>query len=292
MPELGMFALQDWVERSRIKRGLTQDQLAEKAGLSRAMINRIETGRVVKVSPLTLTRLVSALKLQPPKELVDEAVADRRRKRDRPSKKNDDEDEIDLWEIWAEQARERLRAEREAADAAKEDDFEIHLGRPFDLTIVPINDLGNETNGAIGEQLPPGELPDEIPLLADVRGGLPDGGVYDGTVEAQLPVRHLYGIKDRQAFALRVVGDSMAPRIPEGAIVFIAPNEERFDGEPCFVQFGGERDYMATIKNVFDAGADWILMANNQNFEPNTERVPKSEVLRVLPVVWYAVSTR
>ncbi len=168
---------------------------------------------------------------------------------------------------------------------------------PYDEPIseprrVPMNELGNETNGAIGDPLPPGELPDDIPLLADVRGGLPDGGIYDGTIEAQLPVRHLYGIKDRQAFALRVVGDSMAPRIPEGAIVFIAPNEERMDGEPSFVQFGGERDYMATIKNVFDAGADWLLMANNQNFEPQTERVPKAEVLRVLPVVWYAVSTR
>lgn len=160
------------------------------------------------------------------------------------------------------------------------------------LRRTSLNELGNETNGAIGEAPPPGELPDEIPLLADVRGGLPDGGVYDGTIEAHLPVRRLYGIRDPQAFALRVVGDSMAPRMPEETVVYVSPNEARLDGEPCFVQFGGERDYMATIKNVYDAGSHWLLIANNQNFTPQTERVLKSHVVRVLPVVRYSVPTR
>lgn len=266
-----MDSLQDWVERSRIKRGLTQDQLAERANLSRAMINRIETGRVTTVSSLTLTRLIAALRLQPPREILDAAIADRRRKRASKGKRQDDGLDFDITEIFADQVplppwREPMR--------------------------VPVNEIGNETNSAIGEAQPPGELPDDIPLLADVRGGLPDGGVYDGTIEAQLPVRRLYGIRDPQAFALRVVGDSMAPRMPEETVVYVSPNEDRVDGEACFVQFGGERDYMATIKNVFDAGEDWLLVASNQNFEPQTERIPKSHVLRVLPIVRYSVPTR
>lgn len=177
-----------------------------------------------------------------------------------------------------------------------------HFNTPFGLARVtensasllprysPLNEIGNETNAAIGHAVKDDHA-EEIPLLSDIRGGLPDGGVYDGTFEALLPVRALYGLRDPQAFALRVVGDSMAPRLPEGTIVYVAPNEERLDGDPCFVQFGGERDYMATIKNVFDAGDDWLLIAGNPNFEPQTDRVPKALVLRVLPVVRYSVPT-
>lgn len=71
--------LADWLERSRIKRGLTQAQLAEKAGVSRVLVNQVENGKTLTVSALTLARLIGALRLQPPQHVIDESIADRRR---------------------------------------------------------------------------------------------------------------------------------------------------------------------------------------------------------------------
>lgn len=257
---MGTPSVGDWVRHNREAKGLSQQELADLTGT----VSEGESGRVSKATISNLER-GSQLDLRGQKLRTLERVFNSNYPR-----------------LIKKYVRKSARGTVTALMSAM---F-------VDPRRVAVNELGNESNSAIGEELPPGDLPDEIPLLADVRGGLPDGGVYDGTIESQLPVRGLYGIRDPQAFALRVVGDSMAPRMPEGALVFIAPNEERFDGEPCFVQFGGERDYMATIKNVYDADKDWLLFANNQNFHPQTERVSKSHVLRVLPVVWYAVPTR
>lgn len=242
----------DWVHENRLRRRLSQAALADAAELGEATISLIERGERDDAPPTPLT----IEKLQNAFGVAFPALVPRH---------------YDM----------QMTGSRRIGDASS-----------IEPQRVPINELGNQTNSALGERPPPGEAIDDIPLLADVRGGLPDGGVYDGTVEAQLPVRRMYGIEDPQAFALRVVGDSMAPRIPEGAIVIVAPNDERLDGDTCFVQFGGEHDYMATIKNVFDAGEDWLLIAGNPNFEPQSERVPKAHVQRVLPVVWYAVPTR
>jgi repressor LexA len=49
------------------------------------------------------------------------------------------------------------------------------------------------------------------------------------------------GIADRQAFAARVVGDSMAPDYREGDIVVFSPNTAPGAGDDCFVRFDGAK---------------------------------------------------
>ena len=48
------------------------------------------------------------------------------------------------------------------------------------------------------------------------------------------------GVTDRQAFAARVVGDSMDPAYQEGDIVVFAPNTPPANGDDCFVRFDGD----------------------------------------------------
>lgn len=66
-----MFLVSDnfsfWLQREREKRGLTQAKLAAKAGLNRAVINKIENGQS-EPSPETLQAIADALNI--PDEVV------------------------------------------------------------------------------------------------------------------------------------------------------------------------------------------------------------------------------
>ncbi len=54
------------------------------------------------------------------------------------------------------------------------------------------------------------------------------------------------GVDDPQAFAARVVGDSMAPKYKEGDVVVFAPNAPVRNGDDCFVRFA--EDNSTTFK--------------------------------------------
>jgi len=57
----------------RIKRGLTLEQLAEKSGVNRDTISRIENGRIAR--PLTMGKLALALEIEPKELFEDEKPA-------------------------------------------------------------------------------------------------------------------------------------------------------------------------------------------------------------------------
>lgn len=216
-PESGMDSLQGWVERSRIKRGLTQDQLAEKAGLSRAMVNRIETGRVTQVTSLTLARLVAALRLQPPKHVVEDAVADRRRRRAKSHIGAESEPDFDLWEIWAEQARERRRAELEQAEAEKADEFEMPiLHAPADVLLNV-------------ERRNRSELPQNVEAVADPAMTL---------IEA-------VGMNRAEVQVLRVLGDDVWKDFAPGDFILVSPHAPKVNGMLALIEidFSGRRPW-------------------------------------------------
>ncbi|MFT3687045.1 MAG: S24 family peptidase [Phycisphaerales bacterium] len=56
-------------------------------------------------------------------------------------------------------------------------------------------------------------------------------------------------VRDPDAFACRVVGDSMEPEYHQGDIVIFSPGKPVKDGADCFVRF--ERDEETTFKRVF-----------------------------------------
>jgi len=73
-------------------------------------------------------------------------------------------------------------------------------------------------------------------------------------------------IKDPQAFALKVKGNSMAPRIEDGDTVIISPAQEPRSGDICVVRVNGED----TLKKVKFEGNYIHLIPLNPDFEPMT----------------------
>ncbi len=86
-------------------------------------------------------------------------------------------------------------------------------------------------------------------------------------------------VKDPGAFALRVKGASMAPRIEDGDIVIVSPQQEAHNGDICVVRVDGED----TLKKVKFEGNYLHLIPLNPEFEPVT--VKRKDVNFVWKVV-------
>ena len=93
-------------------------------------------------------------------------------------------------------------------------------------------------------------LPLEVPLINRVAAGYPreftDLG-YPARVAAEY-VRCV-DVGDADAFAARVVGDSMLPEYREGDIVVFSPAREVKSGMDCFARI--EPDQESTFKRVY-----------------------------------------
>ncbi|MBE0535653.1 MAG: helix-turn-helix domain-containing protein [Phycisphaerae bacterium] len=75
------------------------------------------------------------------------------------------------------------------------------------------------------------------------------------------------GIHDPNAFAVRVVGDSMEPKFREGEIVIFSPSTDVRNGDDCFIRFSHPHE--TTFKRVFfEADGRLRLQPRNQNYAP------------------------
>ncbi len=86
-------------------------------------------------------------------------------------------------------------------------------------------------------------------------------------------------VKDPDAFALRVKGNSMSPRIEDGDVVVVSPRQEARSGDICVIRVNGED----TLKKVKFEGNYIHLIPLNPEFEPVT--VKKKDVNFVWRVV-------
>ncbi len=74
-------------------------------------------------------------------------------------------------------------------------------------------------------------------------------------------------LHDPNAFAVRVVGDSMEPRFTEGDIVVFSPALEVRNGDDCFVRFATPHE--TTFKRVFfDSENKVRLQPRNESYSP------------------------
>jgi phage repressor protein C with HTH and peptisase S24 domain len=113
-----------------------------------------------------------------------------------------------------------------------------------------------------------------IPIINKVAAGYPQDftdlgypvGIADDYVAAPAE------LSDPNAFAVRVVGDSMAPRYNEGDVVIFSPAAPVKSGDDCFVRFavtGGPQDGQSTFKRVFFDAEDQIrLQPLNERYAP------------------------
>jgi SOS-response transcriptional repressor LexA len=98
--------------------------------------------------------------------------------------------------------------------------------------------------------------PVQAPIVNSVSAGYPreftDMGYPARVAEEYISAP---GLTDPEAFAARVVGDSMAPRYLEGDVVIFSPAMDTPEGADCFVRF--EPDGETTFKRIyFETGDD------------------------------------
>lgn len=133
---------------------------------------------------------------------------------------------------------------------------------------------------APGVDLEPQPLPAQVPIINKVSAGYPteftDLGYPARVADEYVSTPDLF---DPQAFAARVVGDSMAPDYREGEIVVFSPQRDTPAGSDCFVRL--ERDHESTFKRVYfdrdEDGRELIrLQPLNNAYPPRT--VPREDV--------------
>lgn len=109
-----------------------------------------------------------------------------------------------------------------------------------------------------------------IPVINKVSAGYPaefeDLGYPVGYADDYVRAPDLH---DPNAFAVRVVGDSMQPRYIQGDIVIFSPAAEVHDGDDCFIRF--KEPHETTFKRVFfDQRSKIRLQPRNEKYPPQT----------------------
>lgn len=100
----------------------------------------------------------------------------------------------------------------------------------------------------------------DIPLVSAVPAGKVATMFHPDFVDDYVTVDD---VKDPQAFALKVKGNSMAPRIEDGDVVIVSPHQEARSGDICVVRVDGED----TLKRVKMEGAYVHLIPLNPEFD-------------------------
>jgi repressor LexA len=116
----------------------------------------------------------------------------------------------------------------------------------------------------------------DLPLISAVPAGKVATMFHPDYVDDYVTVDD---VKDPGAFALKVKGNSMSPRIEDGDIVIISPQQEAYSGDICVIRVSGED----TLKKVKFEGNYIHLIPLNTDFEPVT--VKKKDVDFVWKVV-------
>lgn len=115
-----------------------------------------------------------------------------------------------------------------------------------------------------------------LPLLSSVPGGAPSMIFHPDYVERYISVDD---VRDSQAFALEVKGNSMAPRIEDGDIIVVSPKQHAKSGDICVVRVNDED----TVKRVKLEEQTVYLIPLNPDYEPMA--VKKKDVAFVWKVV-------
>jgi repressor LexA len=116
----------------------------------------------------------------------------------------------------------------------------------------------------------------DLPLISAVPAGKVATLFHPDYVDDYVTVDD---VKDPQAFALKVKGNSMSPRIEDGDVVIVSPQQEARSGDICVARVNGED----TLKKVKFEGNYIHLIPLNPEFDPIT--VKKRDVNFVWKVV-------
>jgi repressor LexA len=231
------------IRKKRERLGLTLDEVSNYVGFSKPYLSTIETGKVKNPpSDGLLKKLEKVLKF---------------------------ETGLLLHIAHMERLPSDIRQQYESAEA------ENRKWRQFIKNLIQqrtdvskLDTLLTESNLDTGQakaSLAAGRL---VPIINKVAAGYPadfndldyPAGVADDYVRCP-------DVHDPNAFAVRVVGDSMEPRFREGDIVVFSPASEVHNGDDCFIRF--EMPHETTFKRVFfEPGNKVRLQPRNEKYSP------------------------
>lgn len=237
---------------------MTQDQVADQAGISKPYLSNIETGkaknppsdgvlksleRVLKFETGQLLKLAHLMRT--PKDVLQDH---------------------DLLETQVQRLRGVLK-ELVAGSKVGEEDLAAALGKNL--------------SGQNVRQISAGAA---VPIINRVAAGYPS---HFTDLDYPPSVADEYircpDVHDPQAFAARVVGDSMEPSYHEGDIVIFSPNTPARGGHDCFVRFEG--DAAATFKRCYMDDEQTIRLQPLNNRYPSTTH-PRDQITGLWPVVF------
>jgi len=116
----------------------------------------------------------------------------------------------------------------------------------------------------------------QVPLINKVAAGYPSNFTdLDYPVNVADEYVACPDVNDPQAFAARVVGDSMQPDYCQGDTVIFSPVAEITDGCDCFVRI--QPDHETTFKRIFFENDDIRLQPLNPRFGPQI--LPRQQIV-------------
>lgn len=234
--------------------GMTQDLVASKVGISKPYLSNIETGKAKNPPSDGVLRALERVLAFKPNELMRVGHLERTPR--------------DIRERY-----ESLQAELRKIQA-------VAKGRGEQL---PALDAGvSEDIENIGPEVSAGIV---VPVLNSVAAGYPHHftdldyppGVADEYIRCP-------DIHDPQAFAARVVGDSMEPQYGEGDIVVFSPKAVAKNGDDCFVRFAGPEEG-TTFKRIFEDTPETLRLQPLNNHYA-AQQIAREKVSGLWPAIF------
>ena len=219
-------SLGEIIRKRREEMDLTLDEVSAKVGFSKPYLSTIETGRVNNPpSDELLKKLERVLKFKPGELLftahMERMSPDVREKFERAIAENEKLRGI-IKDVLASGDQDRLKQLEQMISQGRQDT-------------------------GVGETISPGRL---VPIINRVQAGYPaDFDDLDYPVGVADDYVRCPDLHDPQAFAVRVVGDSMEPNFKQGDIVIFSPQVEVKSGDDCFIRFAEPHE--TAFKRVF-----------------------------------------
>jgi repressor LexA len=268
------------LRQQRARLSLSLGELAQRVGCAKSYLSAIETGRKGPPGEHLIEKLEGALSLRPG-ELLSRAHWDQTPpeiREDLTELRRRDQDARLLAKLLTLSAQEGTSLDELYASGALRSAIERldpGLGIPDPSEETASTGHAHKSPEGIAHVLPA-----EVPLINKVTAGYP-ADFTDLDYPARVADEYIRtpDLSDPDAFAARVVGDSMHPNYQEGDIVVFSPARAIESGADCFVRF--ERDAESTFKRVYfetdQNGAEMIrIQPINNAYPPRT--VPREEI--------------
>jgi repressor LexA len=239
----------------REQRGISLAELAQRVGCAKSYLSAIENGTRNVPGDSLLERVEQALSLKTG-SLV---VAGR-------WQKSLDAGGAAVRRDLAAMQREKQASERLRAALAGANVDELYRSGALAKLVAELAPDGTSNASPVA-------LPLEVPLINSVAAGYPTE-FTDLCYPARVADEYVRcpDLHDADAFAARVVGDSMEPAYVEGDVVVFSPARQARSGSDCFVRM--EPDHATTFKRVyFEQAAD-----------PRDTTAPPAEFIRLQPL--------